>query len=254
MKSKTSQSLTSTNASSSRLSVQDQIVNNELASCLCSFFKESLSSSVTSSLAPACYFQLFRILHDLVNSFPLLIEDKKYVKEVQDITHKLFELCNSIVALSLEQTTWLRKNYQVKLGSISSSSSNQAAYANSVQTGSAQSSLNNSSQAIGANTASTSTVIAGAGPGMGGPILILSDKSNISLSNVSTSTAITTSTNVSNASGFVGANSALSSSASASSSSNNTEKAKQQNAIVNSRTLSDIESGKSKINEPFKML
>lgn len=50
---------------------------------LCNFFKECLSSSVTSNLIPACYFQLFRILHDSVNNFPELVDDKKYTKDIQ---------------------------------------------------------------------------------------------------------------------------------------------------------------------------
>lgn len=111
--------------------MNDTVLNNELASSLCTFLKESLSSAATSNFATACYFQLFRILHDSVNNFPLLVDDKKYTKDIQDVTHKLFELCNSIVASSLQQTTWLRKNYAVKLapqqqisaGSLSASSS-----------------------------------------------------------------------------------------------------------------------------------
>jgi hypothetical protein len=96
-------------------STNDIVLNNELAASLCNFLKESLSSASTSNFATACYFQLFRILHDSVNNFPLLVDEKKYSKDIQDVTHKLFELCNSIVASSLQQTTWLRKNYAVKL-------------------------------------------------------------------------------------------------------------------------------------------
>lgn len=93
----------------------EQLSQNDLASCLCNFFKDILSYSTTSNFAPACYFQLFRILHDSVNNFPILVDDKKYSKDIQEATHKLFELCNSIVASSLQQTTWLRKNFAVKL-------------------------------------------------------------------------------------------------------------------------------------------
>ena len=35
--------------------------------------------------------------------------------KLKESTHKLFEICNSIVASSLQQTTWLRKNFAVKL-------------------------------------------------------------------------------------------------------------------------------------------
>jgi hypothetical protein len=222
-------------------SLQEQIMSNELASCLCSFFKESLSSSATSNLAPACYFQLFRILHDSVNNFALLIEDKKYSRDIQDITHKLFELCNSLVALSLEQTTWLRKNYAVKLGTSSSSSSSAQPNNNSSISGansntSQNTALNNSVAGSGSISSST-TIIAGAGPSMGGAILIHnSDKSNISLSNVSTSTALTNSTSnggsAINTSGYGGSNSIASS-----------VKSSKTNGIVNNRTLSDLENG-----------
>ena len=44
-----------------------------------------------------------------------MVDDKKYSKDIQEATHKLVDLCNSFVALSLQQTTWLRKNYAVKL-------------------------------------------------------------------------------------------------------------------------------------------
>lgn len=91
------------------------LLNADFTSNLCRFFKETMLSTTTSNLAPACYFQLFRILHDSVNNFSTLVDDKNYVKDIQDATHKLFELCNSIVASSLQQTTWLRKNYAVKL-------------------------------------------------------------------------------------------------------------------------------------------
>ena len=44
------------------------------------------------------------------------------INSFKDFTHKLFELCNSIVASSLQQTTWLRKNFAVKLTPVSTSS------------------------------------------------------------------------------------------------------------------------------------
>ena len=103
-----------------RSKADPSVLNIDFSSNLCNFFKECMLSSTTANLAPACYFQLFRILHDSVNNFPALVDDskeKKYTKDIQDSTHKLFELCNSIVASSLQQTTWLRKYYTVKLNS-----------------------------------------------------------------------------------------------------------------------------------------
>jgi hypothetical protein len=225
---------------------------------LCNFFKDSLSSSATSSLAPACYFQLFRILHDSVNNFTLLIEDRKYSKDIQDITHKLFELCNSIVALSLEQTTWLRKNYAVKLGPNASSSST----ASSSMTLNSQSnaSSNNNSMAgtptaqSGSSSSSGSTIIAGAGPSMGGAILIHNDKTNVSMSNVSiassnntTGTAMTMGMNASaNTSGYAGSSTMTGSIAGSISNvsnagvSGNASKVKL-NGVGKSTTFSDME-------------
>lgn len=144
----------------------DQFSQNDLASCLCNFFKEILSISTTSNFAPACYFQLFRILHDSVNNFPILVDDKKYSKDIQEATHKLFELCNSIVASSLQQTTWLRKNFAVKLNpqpdlkSQSSSSQLNPANTNGVQnsTNSSLLQINSSNLNDSANSNSKSII------------------------------------------------------------------------------------------------
>lgn len=249
----------STISSTSTTRVQsDTIVSNELAQCLCNFFKESLSSSTVSSLAPACYFQLFRILHDTVNNFPLIVEDRKYSKDIQDITHKLFEICNSIVALSLEQTTWLRKNYAVKLapsnvnhsqssnpsnnsGTSSSSSSSAVSANNTTANTPTQSSAN-----INGNSSNNSTIIVGAGPSMGGAILIhnssVSSSNNHDKMSVSNMSAISSATNTT-----AGANTSLASSNAnttttsgyASMSTNNTTKSKT-NGMNNN--YSDLES------------
>lgn len=88
---------------------------------LSSFFKDLVS---IGNMMPAAYFQLFEILHYSVTNFNTLIDDKKYSKEIQDSTHKLVELCNSVVALSLQQTTWLRKQYAVKLRTSTNGSNN----------------------------------------------------------------------------------------------------------------------------------
>ena len=74
-------------------------------------------------------FLFSRILHDSVSTHSILVDDKKYSKDIQEATHKLVEICNNYVASSLQQTTWLRKNYAVKLtnsnGTSSSNSSKQ---------------------------------------------------------------------------------------------------------------------------------
>lgn len=42
--------------------------------------------------------------------------DKKNQREIQEIAQKLLEAVSNIAGSSLEQTTWLRKNYAVKPG------------------------------------------------------------------------------------------------------------------------------------------
>ena len=48
-----------------------------------------------------------------VSSNSILFDDKKYSKDIQETTHKLVEICNNYVPL--KQTTWLPKNYAIKL-------------------------------------------------------------------------------------------------------------------------------------------
>jgi len=42
--------------------------------------------------------------------------DKRNQREVQELAQRLLEGVSSIAGLSLEQSTWLRKNYAVKPG------------------------------------------------------------------------------------------------------------------------------------------
>lgn len=60
-------------------------------------------------------------MHDSVAQHSNLVDDKR--KEIQESTHKLVEVCNNIVGLSLQQTTWLRKQFAVKLGTMNNASS-----------------------------------------------------------------------------------------------------------------------------------
>ncbi|XP_070189330.1 protein DOP1A-like isoform X2 [Littorina saxatilis] len=66
-------------------------------------------------LQPPATFVLLQILNDFVHKAPAL-EEKKAQKELQDITQKLLESVTMIAGTSLEQTTWLRRNYAVKPG------------------------------------------------------------------------------------------------------------------------------------------
>ncbi|CAM4958947.1 unnamed protein product [Rotaria socialis] len=73
-------------------------------------FKECLSQSISS---PAT-FLIIRILSFYIKQSPSLVE-RRDLKDLQDITMRVLDNCNTIVASSLEQTTWLRKNLQVRV-------------------------------------------------------------------------------------------------------------------------------------------
>ncbi|KAK7479632.1 hypothetical protein BaRGS_00029098 [Batillaria attramentaria] len=66
-------------------------------------------------LQPPATFLLLHILNDFVQKAPTM-EEKKAQKELQEITQKLLEAVAAIAGSSLEQTTWLRRNYAVKPG------------------------------------------------------------------------------------------------------------------------------------------
>lgn len=55
------------------------------------------------------------ILNEFVQKTPVMAE-KRNQKEVQELAQKLLEAVSNIAGASLEQTTWLRKNYAVKPG------------------------------------------------------------------------------------------------------------------------------------------
>jgi hypothetical protein len=56
----------------------------------------------------------FSILNEFVQKTPSMVDKKK--REIQEIAQKLLEAVSNIAGSSLEQTTWLRKNYAVKPG------------------------------------------------------------------------------------------------------------------------------------------
>ncbi|CAF1040873.1 unnamed protein product [Didymodactylos carnosus] len=74
-------------------------------------FKECLSSQPISQSAT---FLILRILSFYVKRLPT-ISEKRDMRDLQDITMRVLDNCNIIVASSLQQTTWLRKNLQVRL-------------------------------------------------------------------------------------------------------------------------------------------
>ncbi|XP_078412940.1 protein DOP1A isoform X4 [Cetorhinus maximus] len=65
-----------------------------------------------------CMLQFFyayvqRVLNEFIMKNPNL-ENKKDQRDLQDITHKIVEAIGTIAGSSLEQTTWLRRNLEVK--------------------------------------------------------------------------------------------------------------------------------------------
>ncbi|XP_022089796.1 protein dopey-1-like isoform X2 [Acanthaster planci] len=77
---------------------------------LLSLLKEGLQLG----LAPPGQFLLLRILSEIVHKIPAF-EDRKDQKELQEVTQRLVEACNTIAGSSLEQSTWLRRNVSVKI-------------------------------------------------------------------------------------------------------------------------------------------
>lgn len=72
-----------------------------------------LKESVQLNLAPPGYFLLLSLLNDFVTRTPSL-ESKKDQKDLQEITQKILETVGSIAGSSLEQTSWLSRNLEVK--------------------------------------------------------------------------------------------------------------------------------------------
>ncbi|XP_071800517.1 protein DOP1A-like isoform X4 [Asterias amurensis] len=77
---------------------------------LLSLLKEGLQLT----LAPPGQFLLLRILNEIVHKIPVF-EDRKDQKELQEVSQRLVEACNTIAGSSLEQSTWLRRNVSVKI-------------------------------------------------------------------------------------------------------------------------------------------
>ncbi|XP_033088316.1 protein dopey-2 isoform X2 [Trachypithecus francoisi] len=72
-----------------------------------------LKESVQLNLAPPAYFLLLSMLNDFVTRTPNL-ENKKDLKDLQEITQKILEAVGNIAGSSLEQTSWLSRNLEVK--------------------------------------------------------------------------------------------------------------------------------------------
>ncbi|XP_077150008.1 protein DOP1B isoform X1 [Ranitomeya variabilis] len=72
-----------------------------------------LKESVPLNLAPPGFFLLLSILNDFVTRTPNL-ENKKDQKDLQDVTQKILEAVGNVAGSSLEQTSWLSRNLEVK--------------------------------------------------------------------------------------------------------------------------------------------
>ncbi|KAM8976987.1 protein DOP1B [Pelodytes ibericus] len=72
-----------------------------------------LKESVPLNLAPHGFFLLLSILNDFVSRTPNL-DNKKDQKDLQEVTQKILEAVGNAAGSSLEQTSWLSRNLEVK--------------------------------------------------------------------------------------------------------------------------------------------
>nr|XP_033803673.1 protein dopey-2 isoform X2 [Geotrypetes seraphini] len=73
-----------------------------------------LRESVSLNLAPPGYFLLLSMLNDFVTRTPNL-ENKKDQRDLQEVTQKILEVVGNVAGSSLEQTSWLSRNLEVKV-------------------------------------------------------------------------------------------------------------------------------------------
>uniref|UniRef100_A0A8C5MGB8 DOP1 leucine zipper like protein B n=1 Tax=Leptobrachium leishanense TaxID=445787 RepID=A0A8C5MGB8_9ANUR len=72
-----------------------------------------LKESVPLNLSPPGFFLLLSILNDFVTRTPNL-DNKKDQKDLQEVTQKVLEAVGNAAGSSLEQTSWLSRNLEVK--------------------------------------------------------------------------------------------------------------------------------------------
>ncbi|XP_043366505.1 protein dopey-1 isoform X4 [Dermochelys coriacea] len=72
-----------------------------------------LKDSVQLSLPAPGQFLILGVLNEFIMKNPSL-ENKKDQRDLQDVTHKIVDAIGAIAGSSLEQTTWLRRNLEVK--------------------------------------------------------------------------------------------------------------------------------------------
>ncbi|XP_055965737.1 protein dopey-1 isoform X3 [Sorex fumeus] len=72
-----------------------------------------LKESIQLSLPAPGQFLILGVLNEFIMKNPSL-ENKKDQRDLQDVTHKIVDAIGAIAGSSLEQTTWLRRNLEVK--------------------------------------------------------------------------------------------------------------------------------------------
>ncbi|XP_066542058.1 protein dopey-2 [Hoplias malabaricus] len=72
-----------------------------------------LRESVQLNLSPPGHFLLLGILNDVVNRLPNM-DNKKDSKDLQEVTQRILEAVGGVAGSSLEQTSWLSRNLEVK--------------------------------------------------------------------------------------------------------------------------------------------
>uniref|UniRef100_A0A672STT1 DOP1 leucine zipper like protein B n=1 Tax=Sinocyclocheilus grahami TaxID=75366 RepID=A0A672STT1_SINGR len=72
-----------------------------------------LRESVQLNLTPPGHFLLLGILDDCVNRLPN-IDNKRDTKELQEVSQRILEAVGAVAGSSLEQTSWLSRNLEVK--------------------------------------------------------------------------------------------------------------------------------------------
>ncbi|CAL4117004.1 unnamed protein product, partial [Meganyctiphanes norvegica] len=77
----------------------------------------SLGREGPISLSPPAQLVLLATLNEFVQRAPPL-EEKKDIKELQEVTGRLLESCSNIAGSCLEATTWLRRNLTVKTDAV----------------------------------------------------------------------------------------------------------------------------------------
>nr|XP_056712061.1 protein dopey-1 [Euleptes europaea] len=72
-----------------------------------------LKDSIQLSLPAPGQFLILGVLNEFIMKNPTL-DNKKDQRDLQDVTHKIVDAIGAIAGSSLEQTTWLRRNLEVK--------------------------------------------------------------------------------------------------------------------------------------------